>query len=443
MDMNWDLLRIWWAVSGMLVILMQLGFVFLEMGSVQDRHRPGIAVKNFMVLLCSFLGYYLIGYHLMYGADLFGVESSGEGSQSILSGLIGWGWGYPPETPGGMKNAYEWLLFQAGFAAVAATIISGTLACRTSLFSNVVIALLVSTIVYPVFGHWVWGDGLFNPGGRIPAHDYAGSAVVHFLGGFCALVAAWIAGPRKEFPATPPDRSLPFATIGVIFLWIGWIGFNGGSVTEDLLTRYGGYELVGLAILTTCLSACAGGLFSMLIAAWYHFSLGRAKGSSTIGSALRDRLLFDPFATLSGAMGGMVAVTANCDWLIGNVQVAISVGVCGGLATFFTAWLVRDILRVDDPVEAIAVHAGGGTMGTMIAGFHHEATFTGQFLALLSCVMLVMVVLCPALLLLRRLNLLRCSPEEEAVGLTFEQGLGPTLVSGHRTRGDDSDGGGT
>ena len=217
-----QLLRVWWNVSAMLVVLMQLGFIFLEMGCVRRHNRTGIAVKNFMIFITSCLAYSVVGFYIMWGipeVGMFGLPGSeSSGADSVL-----------PDSPG-------WLFYQAGFAAVAATIISGALAGRTTLFSNVIVAGVICLIVYPTYGRWVWGDGwLFK---RV--HDFAGSGVVHFVGGTAAAVGAWIAGPRDGWRAGdsqarhPWPRDLRYATIGVVFLWIGWIGFNesfGADVT--------------------------------------------------------------------------------------------------------------------------------------------------------------------------------------------------------------------
>ena len=165
--------KLWWLVSAMLVFLMQIGFIWLESGCVRSRHMGGIAIKNFMMFLASTLAYSLVGFQLMYGSDVFGGLFGWELSESIV------------------EKGTEWRFYQTGFAAIAATIVSVAIAERTTLLANVLTAALVAGLVYPLYGHWVWGGGnLAN------VHDFAGAAVVHCIGGGFALAGAWVAGPR-------------------------------------------------------------------------------------------------------------------------------------------------------------------------------------------------------------------------------------------------------
>lgn len=420
-----DLLRIWWNVAAMLVLLMQLGFICLEMGCVREHNRVGIAVKNFMMLIASVLFFSMVGFYLMFGSN---------GGQ-----FFGWGWG-PPEFVGGnpygsvkIEDAYGWLFYQTGFAAVAATIMSGALAGRTTLISNVLVAMVMVLIVYPIFGHWVWAGNGWLYG---IVHDFAGSGVVHFVGGTAALIGIWVAGPRRgwDHKVGLKPSSLPFATVGVVLLWIGWIGFNGGSLTFSDTEGTSGFGIIGMAVLATSVAACAGAFAAAAIAAYGRFQFGPGKGLS-LAECFRQRLLFDPFATLSGAMGGMVAITANCDWLQRNYHVAIYIGAFGGLAAFATAILVRRVLKLDDPVEAVAVHAGGGAAGMLCAAFAPGYSLTGQLLGLCSAAALTMAVMFPVFMLLKRLGILRCSIEEEQIGLTFEPAQAPMRAAKLAQRG--------
>ncbi len=398
----------------MLVVLMQLGFIYLEMGCVRNRHRPGIAVKNFTILIGSTFAYVAIGFRLMYG----------EGSE-----YIGWSLATGSQL---VPEPYGWIFFQAGFAAVAATILSGALAGRTTLFANVVAALVMAALVYPINGHWVWGkEGWLNANG---AHDFAGSGVVHFVGGFAAAIAVSIAGHRRgwvDSGGKTPDahlgcRSLPYASIGVIFLWIGWIGFNGGSVGIEQLNR-DGFSAIGFAVLSTCCAACAGGVSALVASAFVQYRHGAGKHLG-FRECLRQKLLFDPFAMLSGTMGGMVAMTANCDWIYGDYQWSFGIGAIGGLATFLTASFVKNGLRLDDPVEAIAVHAGAGAAGILVASISKDYFLGTQVLMLIAAAGVTTFFMLPTCLILRRFGLLRCSPQEERVGLTFEPLPSPILT---------------
>lgn len=400
----YDALRVWWNVSAMLVILMQVGFVCLEMGCVRERNRSGIALKNFMILIVASLVYSAYGYKIMYGPT----------SNDWLRFT-------------GVENAYGWLFFQTGFAVVSATIISGALAGRTSLVSNVIFAFVMSLIVYPFHGHWVWGGGwLYELGVR----DFAGSGVVHLVGGTAAFIGALVAGPRHDWrdeTGTPRPylgpRSLPMTTLGVVFLWIGWIGFNGGSavtehVSNESLYNYGA---LGAFILATSRAASAGALAVVVAAGFFQLWLGRGKGL-TLYECLHQRLLFDPYATLSGAMGGMVAVTANCDWILADTGDAVFVGAVGGIAAFIVGMLVRKV--IDDPVEAVAVHAGAGAAGILLVATSPEYNFYSQMYYQLVEVGVAVLwttgVMLPLFFLLRSFGILRCTFEEEVSGLSFE-----------------------
>jgi len=356
-------LRIWWLFCAILVFLMQVGFMLVETGFVRERSMSGIALKTFLMLLASSLAYFSVGYSIMYGPDVF-------------HGLIGWG--MSPHDLG-----MEWQFYQTGFAAVAATIISGTIAERTTLSINILIAFIIGGLIYPVVGHWTWA----NDGGLHLAgfHDLAGSGTVHFLGGIASIAAAWIAGPRldKYDPITKRisdyvgERSLPMVSCGVIFLWLGWMGFNGGSVRHA-----DEFDHAGFYIIATCCAASAGGFAIMLLSPLYDLVLhetrvARPRKIGEIVSSVRDFLgrgaLVRPFDILPATMGGMVAVTASCDLLLPHSYLmAIPIGVCGGVATFAVSKVLglKNIFRlgkIDDPAEAIAVHGGAGATGILIA----------------------------------------------------------------------------
>jgi Amt family ammonium transporter len=365
-------LRIWWILCAILVFLMQVGFMLVETGFVRERSMSGIALKTFLMLLASSLAYSVIGYKIMYGSDIF-------------HGLIGW-------DPSAHDLGMEWQFYQTGFAAVAATIISGAIAERTTLTINIIIALVIGGLIYPVAGHWAWAtDGWLHSMGF---HDLAGSGVVHFLGGIASATAAWIAGPRldKYNPATKRirgyvgERSLPLVSCGVLFLWLGWMGFNGGSVkNSDEL------ENAGFYIVATGCAASAGGFAILLLSPLWDLVVNEAqkKGqrafneiTRSVKGLLSKGALVRPFDILPATMGGMVAITANSDLLLPSSPVATShsyllaipIGVCGGVAVFVTSKILRSdyifrLGKIDDPAEAIAVHAGAGGAGILIAAF--------------------------------------------------------------------------
>ncbi len=393
-------------VCALLVFLMQAGFLLLETGNVRVRNMSGIAIKNFMMLLASSLIYSFIGFRLMWGDS--------------VGSVFGWCIDLDP-------SQLEWLFYQTGLAAVAATIVSGALAGRTTLVSNVVAACAMTLIVYPIYGHWMWGSGWLNT--HFAVHDWAGSGVVHFVGGLAALIGAVLVGPRRGWvdevaQALPEEKSLPLASLGVIFLWIGWMGFNSGGAIP-----------IGSYVLSTCMAASAGGFAALAMAAIvkYIYYVGDSRISLLI--CLRERLIFNPFALLAGAMGGMVAVTCVCN-LLEKHNDAIWVGMCGGIVTYVMATYLRHVCHVDDPVDAIAVHAGGGATGMIYASvLSSDVHFSAQLLALLAAAVWTSCVMIPLFLFLRGkrvdskaddpkddvfTGILRCSDYDEDTGLTFE-----------------------
>lgn len=406
--------KLWWLVSAMLVFLMQIGFIWLESGCVRSRHMGGIAIKNFMMFLASTLAYSVVGFQLMYGSDVFG-------------GLFGW------ELPESIvEKGAEWRFYQTGFAAIAATIVSGAIAERTTLFANVLTAAFVAGLVYPLYGHWVWGDGNLTN-----VHDFAGAAVVHCVGGGFALAGAWVAGPRidrfdrsDEPRPTVGSRTLAFAAGGVLFLWVGWIGFNGGSYDFTLDSQWTGslgYS-VGQLVLTTGLGASAGGFGSVSLI-WLRRKFRQIRVSSK----------FDPWSTLSGAMGGMVAVTAACDLISASAypnMAAVGVGAVGGIVTTMVTRIVLRILRVDDPVDAVAVHFGGGAAGLLIATAFKPSWLTVliQFQGVIVALTFSLFVGIAWFHLLKKIQVLNISVLEQQIGATFEEVAIPFFEPPYQTR---------
>lgn len=386
-----DLLRVWWLVAAMLVFMMQVGFLLLETGLIQERHMAGIAVKSMMMLLASSMAYTVFGYDYMW--------------KNSHSPHVTWG---------------EWQFYQTGFAAVTAAILSGSMAGRTTLISNVVMSFIVGGLIFPLHGRWVWGDGFLSVG-DLKVHDFAGSGCIHLLGGLVALAGAQVGGPRQEKRDMPADgpmhlspRSLPMAACGVLFLWIGWMGFNGGSIQDATEIR-----LVGRLVLSTGLAASAGG-FAVCIAAGC-LNLVRKRG-----------YVFSPYATLSGIMAGMVANSACCD-LIARTSLnwSIVVGSVAGLVASIANTVLQRVYRIDDPIEAVAVHAGGGVVGLICAGLLQSPVALWPQVA--DIAVLIVVAYVPAWILFKAMHVmsavrfagrtpmrLKSTASEEDIGLTFD-----------------------
>jgi Amt family ammonium transporter len=389
-----DLLQVWWLVAAMLVFMMQVGFLLLETGLIQERHQAGIAVKSMMMLLASSTAYTLIGHHYV------------------------WKSATPP------LNTSEWQFYQTGFAAVAATILSGSMAGRTTLISNVIMAALVGGFFYPLHARLVWGDGFLSKS-PYHVHDFAGSGCVHLLGGLVALVGAVAAGPRREKRKPKPDapmhispRSLPLAACGVLFLWIGWMGFNGGSIqsAEQLPS-------IGRLVISTCLAASAGGLAVCILAGFARL-------------VTRESYVFAPYATLSGIMAGMVANSASCDLIAASSSLngSLVVGAVGGIVAYVANWVIQQYFRVDDPIEAVAVHAGGGVVGLIFAGLYQSPM--SLYPQIVDIGALVTIVVLPSWIVFKAIDIfgpiregpfrgrwplrLKSTSDEENLGLTFD-----------------------
>lgn len=390
-----DLLQIWWLVAAMLVFMMQVGFLLLETGLIQERHQAGIAVKSMMMLLASSTAYTLIGHHYVWGNSI------------------------PP------LNTAEWQFYQTGFAAVAAAILSGAMAGRTTLASNVIMAALVGAVFFPLHARIVWGDGFLSTA-PFKVHDFAGSGAVHLLGGLVALAGAVAAGPRREKRDLAPDeprpmhinpRSLPIAACGVLFLWIGWMGFNGGSIqSADHL------HTVGRLVISTCLAASAGGL-----------------AVSTLAGILRlmggESYVYAPYATLSGIMAGMVANSGSCDLIAASsLTRSLVVGSVAGIFAYSANWVVQQYFHVDDPIEAIGVHAGGGIVGLIFAGLYQSPWNAWNVVPqLVDIAVLVAIIAVPSWIIFKVIDVfgrlpiygrtpvrLKSTSDEENLGLTFD-----------------------
>ena len=328
---------VWTLIAGILVFTMQAGFALVETGFTRAKNAANIMMKNLMDFAAGSLGVYILGAALMFGA-------------SRAAGWLGWGGLGMPSLSGG-EGIWDWtfFFFQTMFAATAATIVSGAVAERIEFKSYLIYSILVSAAVYPISGHWMWGS-LAGEGsqGWIEAlgfHDFAGSTVVHSVGGWIALAGAIALGPRigkyrHDGKANPiPGHSLVLGTLGVLLLWIGWFGFNPGSYTA-------GIGSIGRVAMTTNLAACAGTI-AALVTAWVV--MGKP----------------DLTMALNGSLAGLVAITAPCDQVTCNAAVVIGLvaGVLVVLSVFFF-----DKIHIDDPVGAVSVHCVNGVWGTLAVG---------------------------------------------------------------------------
>ncbi|MDG1245470.1 MAG: ammonium transporter [Polaribacter sp.] len=347
--------NVWMMLCTALVFFMHLGFAFLEIGLTRQKNTINILFKNIFIITVGLLLYALVGFNLMY--PTWGANASGYLGDFIF-GISA------PLKDGVLDLAYNegytfWtdFLFQGMFAATAATIVSGAVAERMKILPFMIFTILYVGFVYPIAGSWKWGKGFLDQLDK-PFYDFAGSTLVHSVGGWAALVAVCLLGSRiGKFKngkiQAIPGHNIPLATAGVLILWLGWFGFNGGSV----LSADPG--LTSLTLVTTCLAAAAGGVVAALV--------------STIMYKNLDLTMF-----LNGILGGLVAITAGADQM--SPTDAILIGGIAGAFIIFAVSLI-DKLKLDDPVGAIAVHLVCGIWGTLAVGIFGNLASGSQFLS--------------------------------------------------------------
>ena len=394
--------NVWMMLCTALVFFMHLGFSFLEIGLTRQKNTINVLFKNIFIITSGLLLYYVVGFNLMYPG--FTEDSSG------FFGFAGFGLDAPLTEAGGLDLTYNagytyWtdFLFQGMFAATAATIVSGAVAERIKIGPFMVFVVLYVGLVYPIAGSWKWGGGFLN---KLGFYDFAGSTLVHSVGGWAALVAVWLLGPRigkfdKEGKVLVIlGHNIPLATGGVLILWLGWFGFNGGSVLSA------DPALTSLTLVTTSLAAAAGGMGAFFL--------------STLLYKNYDLTMF-----LNGILGGLVGITAGADLM--SPMEAIAIGfVAGGIIVLAVSFI--DKLRLDDPVGAIAVHLVTGIWGTLAVGifgakagweqFSHQLIGVGVYA--LFCVVSSFVILFS----LKKTVGIRVSEIEELEGLdTHEHGM--------------------
>jgi ammonium transporter, Amt family len=383
---------LWTLVAAALVFFMQAGFAMVEAGFTRAKNAVNIMMKNLMDFSMGSIGFWAIGFGLMFGVSKTGWFGT---SGFFLSDF----------TPDGDPWVLAFWMFQVVFAATAATIVSGAMAERTKFVGYLCYSLVVSAFIYPIFGSWAWGS-LFNGSGWLEGLgfiDFAGSTVVHSVGGWAALAGAIVLGPRlgkytKGGGVKPIlGHNITLAALGVFILWLGWFGFNPGSTTTA-------DKSIAMIFVNTNLAAAAGAIFAMFIS-WIKF------GKPEVGMSL------------NGALAGLVGITAGC----ANVSPgsAIIIGAVAGVVVVFSV-LFFDKIKVDDPVGAISVHGVCGAWGTLAAGIFNiggtSASIIGvQALGIGACFIWTFGT---AFIMFKAIDAivgLRVSPEEELEGLDFSE----------------------
>ena len=387
--------NVWMMVCTALVFFMHLGFSFLEIGLTRQKNTINILFKNVFIICTGLLLYYIGGFNLMYPGDFNGyLGFAGFGIPLPENGLT-------PDYASGGYTYWTDFLFQGMFAATAATIVSGAVAERMKIGAFMIFTVIYVGFVYPIAGSWQWGGGFLSSlsiGDAEGFYDFAGSTLVHSVGGWAALVAVYLLGSRiGKFndgkPQAIPGHSIPLATAGVLILWLGWFGFNGGSVLSA------NPEATSLTLVTTCLAAAAGGVIAMLTSTLLYKNL--------------DLTMF-----LNGILGGLVGITAGADQM--SPGDAILIGAVAGALIVFAVSLV-DKIKLDDPVGAIAVHLICGIWGTLAVGLFGAKAGFDQFLVQLVGV-LCYAVFCIAtsfiiIFVLKKTVGIRVSEREELEGL--------------------------
>ncbi len=331
---------VWTLLAAFLVFFMQAGFAMVEAGFTRAKNAANIMMKNLMDFSIGSIAFWLVGFGIMFGTS--------------ASGLFGTtGFFLSEANPGTNEGLWQFAfwIFQAVFAATAATIVSGSMAERTKFTSYLLYSVFVTALIYPVVGHWIWGGGWLASKGMV---DFAGSTVVHSVGGWAALAGAILLGPRlgkynKDGSSNAiPGHNIPLASLGVFILWFAWFGFNAGSTTSGT-----NLSIATIAV-TTNLSAAAAAITAMFTA-WKRF--GKP----------------DTSMALNGALAGLVAITAGC--AVVSPLSAIIIGAIAGILVVLSVEFIDKVLRVDDPVGAISVHGVCGAFGTLAVGLFAQSSY--------------------------------------------------------------------
>ena len=389
--------NVWMMLCAALVFFMHLGFSFLEIGLTRQKNTINILFKNFFIITMGIIVYCLVGFNLMYPGDFNIIGNGilgfgGLGLDAVAAADLSYNEGYTYWTD---------FLFQGMFAATAGTIISGAVAGRIKINAFMLIVFLYILIVYPIVGSWQWGSGfLYEVFGF---YDFACSTLVHSVGGWGALVIIYLLGARKgKFDSLGnavgiPGSNIPLSAAGVLILWLGWFGFNGGSVLSADPAN------TSLVLVTTCLAAAAGGLGASFV--------------STLAYKNLDITMF-----MNGILGGLVGITAGADQM-GPTE-AIAIGAIGGMVVVLGV-AILDKCKLDDPVGAIPVHLFAGIWGTLAVGIFGAKASFDQFMVQLAslgivgafCVIGALIIA----LSVKSIVGLRVSEEEESSGLDIAE----------------------
>ena len=398
-----EVFGIWFLIGAALVFFMQAGFAMVEAGFTRAKNAGNIIMKNLMDFCLGAVAFLVLGYSFLCGAD-------------AGNGLIGWI--NPASGPLFDFVGTDWssFVFNLVFCATAATIVSGAMAERTKFLSYCIYSFVISLIVYPIEAHWVWGpDGWLTAMGF---HDFAGSAVIHYVGGLTALIGAKLLGPRigkfneDGSPNGIPGHSLTLGALGCFILWFGWYGFNGAAATNGL-------QLATIFATTTIAPALA--TVTVMIFTWVKY------GKPDVGMSL------------NGSLAGLVAITAGCDAV--DALGAAIIGILAGFTVVFFVWLLDYKLKIDDPVGAVAVHMGNGILGTVCVGLFACGTDTmpevqglfygggadlliTQITGLLAIGVWTAITMTITFVVIKKTIGLRVTPQEEIEGLDkLEHGL--------------------
>lgn len=390
---------IWVLLGAILVFFMQAGFAMVETGFTRAKNAGNIVMKNLMDFSLGTIVFWVIGFGLMFGTDIGGFIGTPD---------------FFVQNDYGVKDAYPsyaYLIFQTVFCATAATIVSGAMAERTKFISYCFYSVVISALIYPVSGHWIWGGGWLATMGF---HDFAGSTAVHMVGGIAALVGAKILGPRiGKYDANGkvtaiPGHSLTLGALGVFILWFGWFGFNGAST----VSATGDKALLSMSsiFVTTNIAAAAASTATMIFT-WLRY--GKP----------------DVSMTLNGALAGLVAITAGCDAV--SPVGALVIGAIAGVVVVCAVEFIDQVLKIDDPVGAIGVHGVCGALGTILTGvfalegglLYSGSTemLTTQIIGVASVAAWVLVTITIVFVIIDKTIGLRVSEEEEISGLDFEE----------------------
>jgi len=386
---------LWVLLGAVLVFFMQAGFAMVETGFTRAKNSGNIIMKNLMDFSLGTIVFYVIGFGLMFGSGKF----VGQLDFFVKGDYSG---SYP---------TYAFLIFQTVFCATAATIVSGAMAERTKFSSYCIYSIIISALIYPISGHWIWGGGWLAEMGF---HDFAGSTAVHMVGGVAAIIGAKILGPRigkydKEGnPKAIPGHSLTLGALGVFILWFCWFGFNGGST----VSLSGDDTILSAAkiFITTNLAAAVAATAAMAVT-WVKYKKP------------------DVSMTLNGALAGLVGITAGCDAV--SPFGAIIIGLLSGIVVVYAVEFVEKKLKIDDPVGAFSVHGVCGALGTILVGFFATdgglfygggtSLLTVQVIGVASVIVWVTITMTIVFMVIKKTVGLRVTEKEEIAGLDLEE----------------------